>query len=178
MMRLLLFYFFRVEYIITANGFYSLLKMYIPNIFISCFRKKSHGFGQSACVKDSFSSFIVPHRIRPLWSLSEFPNLLLHCYQSCALESKGSPRNPCHYDVLHLSCLLWWMLSNNVKPFFPSQKDRFSSGVQCLQNKSEKKSSTEWANGALRSKYGGSVGVWVFLVIISPKRTIVTSEIN
>lgn len=129
MMRLPLFYFFHVEGIITANEFYSLLKMHIPNIFISCSREKGHGVGQPACVKDSFSSFIVPHRIRPLWRPSEFLNLLLHCYQNCALESKGSPRNPHNYDVLHLSCLLWWMLSNNVKPFFPAQQDRFSSGV-------------------------------------------------
>lgn len=60
MMRLLLVYFFHVEGIITANEFYSLLNMHIPNIFISCSRKKGRGFGQSACVKDSF---IVPHRI-------------------------------------------------------------------------------------------------------------------
>lgn len=81
---------FHVECIITGNKFYSLSQDAYPKdlYFISCSKTRSRGFGQSACIKHSFSSFIVPHRLRALWSLSELLNLLLLLTQRPKLGSR------------------------------------------------------------------------------------------
>lgn len=147
--------------------------------FISFSKKRKLDLGQSASAKDSFSSFIAPHRLWPLRNLFEFLNHLL-------LLIPPPKLGPRVYRVTQESLPLWyiafivsffdecWAIIVNLSPL----SSRVGAGVEFLQSKSKVNWSTEWVSGVWRGKLAAYGGVWVFLVIMPPKSTILTSKIN